>query len=82
MRFIDIHKGMNGVDRPSFEEAHRKDTEIQGEEGVQFLHVWADPATGTAFCLSEGPDKEAVLRVHAKAGHPTDEIYEVSIEAE
>ena len=44
-------------------------------------HAWLDPASGTAFCLSSGPSKEAVRRVHAKAGHPAEEIYELSVEA-
>jgi len=42
----------------------------------------ADPTTGKVFCLAEGPSKEAVPRVHEKAGHPTDEIYEVSLGGE
>ena len=41
---------------------------------VVFQRWWADPATGKVFCLSEAPNKEAVLRVHAKAGHPTEQI--------
>jgi hypothetical protein len=32
------------------------------------------------FCLSTGPSKEAVRRVHEKAGHPADEIYELPVE--
>ena len=35
-----------------------------------------------SFCLSSGPSKEAVLRVHDKAGHPTSEIYELPVEVE
>ena len=64
------------------EGAHRKDLEVEASEGVHFAHWWADPVTGKVFCLSEGPSKEAVLRVHAKAGHPTEEIYEVSLGGE
>ena len=36
--------------------------------------------SGTVFCLSTGPSKEAVRRVHEKAGHPADEIYELPVE--
>jgi hypothetical protein len=32
------------------------------------------------FCLSSGPSKEAVRRVHDQAGHPTREIYELTVE--
>jgi hypothetical protein len=29
-----------------------------------------------------GPSKESVLRIHERAGHPTNEIYEVPVEVE
>jgi hypothetical protein len=32
--------------------------------------------------LSEAPNKDAVLPVHKKSGHATDEIYEVPLEIE
>lgn len=80
MKFIDVHTEMKGLDQKSFLEAHNMDTQIENEEGVHFLHAWADPKAGKVFCLSEGPNKEAVLRVHERAGHPTEEIYEVSLE--
>jgi hypothetical protein len=81
-RFIDVHSGMTGIDQKKLEEAHRKDTELEKSEGVHFLHAWADPTTGKVFCLSEGPNKEAIRRVHQKAGHTADEIYEVPLEVE
>jgi len=40
----------------------------------------ADPTTGKVFCLSEGPSKEAVMRIHERAGHPTTEVYEIPVE--
>ena len=79
--FMDVHDGMNGITAEALAEAHQKDLDIQGEEGVNFKHAWADPATGKVFCLSEGPNREAVMRVHEKAGHPADEIYEVDVQA-
>ena len=82
MRFIDVHNGMKGIDQKKLAEAHKADLDIQNSEGVKFLHAWADPTTGKVFCLSEGPSKEAVMRVHAKAGHSTNEIYEVPLEVE
>lgn len=82
MKFIDVHTGMKGIDRKGLEQAHREDLQIQASEGVRFLKAWADPTTGKVFCLSEGPSKDAVLRVHKKAGHQTEEIYEVPIEIE
>jgi hypothetical protein len=79
---MDVHGGFVGVTREQLFEAHQKDQKLEREEGVRFLKAWADPTSGKAFCLSEGPSKEAVLKVHAKAGHPTTEIYEVPIETE
>jgi hypothetical protein len=81
-KFMDVHTGMTGLDQKALEAAHQADSQVEGAEHVRFLHAWADPASGKVFCLSEGPDKEAVLRVHEKAGHPTDEIYEVPLEIE
>lgn len=81
-KFIDIHTGMKGIDKAKLTDDHKKDTQIESSEGVKFLKVWADPTSGKVFCLSEAPNKDAVLRVHKKAGHATDEIYEVPIEIE
>jgi hypothetical protein len=44
--------------------------------------AWLDPESGKVFCLSSGPSKEAVLRVHEKAGHPTDEICQLPVKIE
>ena len=81
-RFIDIHTGMKGVTKQQLQTEHQKDIENQKSEGVRFIKSWADPQTGKVFCLSEGPSRDAVLRVHKKAGHATEEIYEVPIEIE
>lgn len=81
-RFMDVHTGMKGIDQKQLAAAHARDQALEDAEGVRFLHAWADPQTGKVFCLSEGPDKEAVLRVHAKAGHATSEIYEIPIEVD
>ena len=82
MKFIDVHNGMKGIDHKGLVAAHQADVKHESSEGVRFLKSWADPKTGKVFCLSEGPNKEAVLRVHKKSGHPTDEIYEVPLEVE
>lgn len=81
-QFIDVHSGFNGVSQAQVDEAHHKDLKIEREEGVHFIRWWADPTSGKVFCLSEGPRKDAVLRVHQRAGHPTEEIYEVSLSGE
>jgi hypothetical protein len=80
-RYMDVHKGMIGITSEGLHEAHRADLAIQGEESVDFMQAWADPVTGTVFCLSEAPSAEAVARIHDRAGHPADEIYQVPVQA-
>ena len=79
-RFMDVHSGFVGVTGVQLAEAHDRDLAIEADEGVHFEHAWLDPEAGKVFCLSSGPSKEAVLRVHEKAGHPTEEIYELPVE--
>ena len=69
-----------GFTKEQLEDAHTRDLSIQSGEGVHFRQAWGDPVSGCVFCLSEGPSREAVLKVHERAGHPTDEIYELPIE--
>ncbi|MEV6790527.1 SCO4226 family nickel-binding protein [Streptomyces sp. NPDC051320] len=79
--FIDVHHGMQGITSDQLTEAHRADLAIEGEEGVHFKKAWADPDSGTVYCLSEGPTAEAVQRVHERAGHSADEIHPVPLNA-
>jgi hypothetical protein len=79
-KFMDVHEGFVGVTQEQFEEAHRRDLAIQSEEGVSFDHAWLDPVTGKAFCLATGPSRDAVIRIHQRAGHPASEVYELPIE--
>src|SRR3954464_7711758 len=78
--FMDVHNGFFGVTAEQLAEAHGRDLAIEGEEGVHYEHAWLDPVSGKVFCLATGPSKEAVMRVHERAGHPTPEVYEVPIE--
>ena len=48
---------------------------------ADFKKAWGDPESGIVFCLSEAPSKEAVMRTHERAGHPTDEVYEITATA-
>ncbi|MEX2983143.1 SCO4226 family nickel-binding protein [Streptomyces sp. C36] len=77
--FMDVHHGMQGVSQKQLVEAHRADLAIEREEGVHFQRAWADPSSGTVYCLSEGPSKEAVQRVHTRAGHPADEVHPLTL---
>ena len=72
---------VRGRDRTAeFREAHERDLAAEATEGVHFERAWLDPESGKAFCLSCGPSKEAVLRVHDKAGHPAAEIDQLLVE--
>ena len=79
-KFMDVHSGFFGVTQTQLAEAHGRDLAIEGEEGVHYERAWLDPEAGKVFCLVTGPSKEAVMRVHERAGHPTPEVYAVPIE--
>ncbi|HET8590235.1 MAG TPA: SCO4226 family nickel-binding protein [Nakamurella sp.] len=79
-KFMDVHDGFIGVTKSQLAEAHQHDLDIEAEEGVHFENAWLDPESGKVFCLSTGPSKEAVMRIHERAGHPTEQVYELSVE--
>ncbi|MEU2656726.1 SCO4226 family nickel-binding protein [Streptomyces sp. NPDC007325] len=77
--YMDVHRGMVGITEEQLLEAHRADLAIEKEEGVHFQKAWADPASGTVYCLSTGPSADAVQRIHQRTGHAADEIHEVPL---
>lgn len=77
--FMDIHHGMTGITAEELTAAHEADLAIEEDEGVHFLRAWADPQSGTVFCLAEAPSEEAVQRIHERAGHKADEIHPVPL---
>jgi len=77
--FMDVHSGFFGVTAEQLKEAHERDLAIERDEGVHFEHAWLDPEAGKVFCLSSGPSRESVMRIHDRAGHPTSEVYELPI---
>lgn len=79
-KFMDVHNGFVGVTGEQLQSAHEADLAIEADEGVHFERAWLDPESGKVFCLSSGPSKEAVMRVHERAGHPTTEVYELRTE--
>jgi hypothetical protein len=79
-RFMDIHSGFVGATQSQLEEAHARDLALEAEEGVHYERAWLDPESGKVFCLATGPSREAVMRVHERAGHPTPEVYPVPVE--
>jgi hypothetical protein len=78
--FMDVHSGFVGVTGQQLKEAHERDLAIEADEGVHFARAWLDPESGKVFCLSTGPTKESVMRIHERAGHPTTEVYAVPVE--
>lgn len=77
--FMDVHTGMTGITADQLREAHAADLAAEKDEHVHFQRAWADPESGTVYCLSEGPSADAVQRVHERAGHPAAEIHEVPL---
>jgi len=80
--YMDVHSGMQGISSDDLVAAHQKDLDAEHTEDVHFSKVWADPKSGKVFCLAEGPSMDAVRRVHERAGHPADELYECSLTVE
>jgi hypothetical protein len=79
-KFMDVHSGFVGVTATQLREAHERDLAIERDEDVHFERAWLDPESGKVFCLSSGPSRESVMRIHERAGHPTAEVYELPIE--
>ncbi|HEV8359166.1 MAG TPA: DUF4242 domain-containing protein [Candidatus Thermoplasmatota archaeon] len=75
-KFMDVHQ-MPGVTPAKVAEAHAKDLALQAKHGVKFEKYWVDVQQGKVFCLSDAPSADAAMKVHAEAGHPTKEIYQV-----
>ena len=79
-RFMDMHRGFFGVTEAQLSEAHGRDLAIEQDEGVHFERAWLDPDAGVVFCLTSGPSKEAIQRIHERAGHPTTDVYDLTVE--
>lgn len=79
-RYIDIHSGFVGATEEEVSAAHQSRLSLESAEGVHFERTWLDPESGKVFCLSTAPSKEAVMRVHERAGDPAAEVYEVPVE--
>lgn len=79
-KFMDVHSGFFGVTAAQLRDAHQRDVEIQADEDVVYERAWLDPDSGKVFCLASGPSREALMRIHERAGHPTSEVYELPIE--
>jgi len=75
--YLDRHD-LVGVTAADSASAHLVDLDVQEQFGVRFLTYWFDYERQTAFCLANGPTKEAVNAVHAKShGLVANEVIEV-----
>ena len=79
-KFMDVHDGFFGVSAQQLQDAHNADLAIENDEGVHYEKAWMDPESGKVFCLATGPSKEAVMRIHERAGHPTSQVYALTVE--
>ena len=79
--FMDVHRNLEGVTAEALRAAHLKDVEVQARYQVQYHRYFFNEATGTAFCLAEGPDADACQAVHREShGLVADDIIEVQPE--
>jgi class 3 adenylate cyclase len=75
--YMDRHT-LVGVTSADIAAAHVLDTNVQDQYGVNYVTYWFDEASGKAFCLAEGPSKQAVEDVHRNAhGLLAEQIIEV-----
>jgi AraC-like DNA-binding protein len=56
-----------GIEAKHAAEAHRADIKVQDEYGCRCMTYWVDEERGSAFCLIDAPNKEAVQKMHDKA---------------
>ena len=76
--FMDVHRNLAGMTPEEVARSHHEDEKVQAEYGVQYHRYFFNEEKGTAFCLVEGPDKEACEEVHRRAhGLMAEDIIEV-----
>ncbi len=64
--YMDRHI-VPGIVAKDAAKAHREDLLIQEEYGCRCMTYWVDEDNGSAFCLIDAPDKEAVEAMHRRA---------------
>ncbi len=76
--YMDRHI-VPGIEAKHAAEAHREDLKIQDEYSCRCMTYWVDEDRGSAFCLIDAPDIEAVKKMHDRAhGLMPHEIIEVN----
>lgn len=75
--YMDRHD-IKGVTSEQVATIHQQDLKIEHKYGCRALTYWFDEKRGTAFCLIEAPEKEAVVKMHGEAhGQVPNRIIEV-----
>lgn len=75
--YMDRHD-IRGVTAEQVAAIHQQDLKIEHKYGCRALTYWFDEKRGTAFCLIEAPDKDAVVKMHGDAhGQVPNRIIEV-----
>lgn len=64
--YMDRHI-VPGIEAKHAAEAHREDLKIQDQYGCRCMTYWVDEEHGSAFCLIDAPNEEAVKKMHDKA---------------
>lgn len=64
--YMDRHDVL-GVNAEDVARAHQEDLKIQEKYGCRVVTYWFDGERGTAFCLIEAPNIDAVKEMHDKA---------------
>lgn len=76
--YMDLHI-VPGIIAEHVAEAHQEDLRVQSDYGCRVMTYWVDEDRGSAFCLLEAPNKEAVIEMHNSAhGLIPHEIIEVN----
>ena len=64
--YMDRHI-VPGIVAKDAAKAHREDLLIQEEYGCRCMTYWVDEDNGSAFCLIDAPDQDAVEEMHRRA---------------
>jgi hypothetical protein len=48
---MEVQRGMVDITPAALNEAHQADLALQGDEGIDFKHVWADPGVRDGVVL-------------------------------
>lgn len=76
--YMDLHRGLKELKKEDAENLHVQDLLVQDKYGVKIHKFYINEEEGTAFCLMEGPSKEACSATHREAhGMEACEIIEV-----